>query len=117
MERSRNRSGNSSDCVDGRDNGGGPAGSRNQLGNASLCIVFGLIDEIGKGKNIWIRILGIAAASVTKFLFISTSARCLLTLPPPAAKVMGSPQLFTALAGGALACWSPGSSQNRGYYG
>jgi hypothetical protein len=74
-----------------------------QLGNASLCIVFGLIDEIGKGKNIWIRILGIAAASVTKFLFISTSARYLLTLPPPAAKAMGSPQLFTALAGGALA--------------
>ena len=74
-----------------------------QLGNASLSIVFGPIDKIGKGKNKWIRILGITAASVTKFLFISTSARYLLTLPPPAAKAMGSPQLFTALAGGALA--------------
>ncbi|MDD2201788.1 MAG: ECF transporter S component [Firmicutes bacterium] len=74
-----------------------------QLGNASLCIVFGLIDETGKGKNIWIRILGIAAASVTKFLFISTSAKYLLSLPEPAAKAMGSPQLATALTGGVLA--------------
>lgn len=74
-----------------------------QLGNASLCIVFGLIDEIGKGKNMPIRILGMATASVVKYLFISTSAKYLLSLPEPAAKAMGSPQLFTALTGGVLA--------------
>ncbi len=75
-----------------------------QLGNASLCIIFGLIDETGKGKSLSIRILGIAVASVIKFLFISLSAKHLLSLPEAAAKAMGSPpQLFTALAGGALA--------------
>lgn len=69
------------------------------LGNAVLVIVFGLLERRGRLAAI----AGIVAASVLKFLVLSSAVRFVVEVKPAIAKMMQTPQLFTALAGGAIA--------------
>lgn len=69
------------------------------LGNAALVIVFGLLERRGKLAAI----VGIIAASVLKFLVLSSAVRFVVEVKPAVAKMMQTPQLLTALAGGAIA--------------
>jgi hypothetical protein len=66
------------------------------LGNAVLCIIFGLVKKI----NIYFAVAGAAAF---KFIILSTAVRFVVNVPPPAAKALQIPQLYTALVGGAVA--------------
>jgi len=66
------------------------------LGNASLVATTGLLWR----RN---RYLAVAAASLVKFAVLGGSVRYLLHLNPKVAAALGLPQLFTALAGGAIA--------------
>lgn len=71
-------------------------------GNAILILVFGFF----KKKNYW---LGVISAGVLKFLFLFSSSSIVIDLilkkeiAQKAAAMMSLPQLFTALAGGAIA--------------
>ncbi len=69
------------------------------LGNAVLVIVFGLLERKGRLAAI----LGVVLASVAKFLVLSTAVRFVVEVKPAIARAMQAPQLFTALAGGAIA--------------
>lgn len=68
-------------------------------GNAVLVIVFGLLERRGRLAAI----AGVVAASVVKFLVLSSAVRFVVQVKPAIAKAMQTPQLFTALAGGAIA--------------
>ena len=71
-------------------------------GNAILVIVFDYL----RNKNYW---LGVVIASVLKFIFLFASSSIVVNLivktelASRVAGIMSFPQLFTALAGGALA--------------
>lgn len=69
------------------------------LGNAVLVVVYGLLERRGKLAAV----AGIVAASVLKFLVLSGAVRFVVEVKPAIAKMMQVPQLFTALAGGAIA--------------
>lgn len=69
------------------------------VGNAVLVIVFGLLERQGRLAAI----AGVVAASVAKFLVLSSAVRFVVQVKPAIAKMMQTPQLLTALAGGALA--------------
>ncbi|MGE5592282.1 MAG: hypothetical protein ACM3X3_01175, partial [Betaproteobacteria bacterium] len=69
------------------------------IGNAVLVIVFGLLERRGRLAAI----VGIAAASVLKFLVLSGAVRFVVQVKPAIANMMQTPQLVTALAGGAIA--------------
>lgn len=69
------------------------------LGNAVLVIVFGLLERRGRLAAI----AGIVAASVLKFLVLSSAVRFVVEVKPAIARMMQTPQLLTALAGGAIA--------------
>ncbi len=65
-------------------------------GNASLVIIFGLL----QARN---RYLAVAVASVVKYLILASAVRLILELPPPMTVALQLPQLFTALGGGVVA--------------
>lgn len=69
------------------------------IGNAVLVIVFGLLERRGRLAAI----VGIVAASVLKFLVLSGAVRFVVQVKPAIANMMQTPQLMTALAGGAIA--------------
>lgn len=69
------------------------------IGNAVLAIVFGLLERRGRLAAI----VGVVAASVVKFLVLSSAVRFVVEVKPAIAKAMQTPQLFTALVGGAIA--------------
>ncbi|HHY32823.1 MAG TPA: ECF transporter S component [Firmicutes bacterium] len=69
------------------------------IGNAVLVIVFGLLERRGRLAAI----VGIVAASVLKFLVLSGAVRFVVQVKPAIANMMQTPQLVTALAGGAIA--------------
>jgi hypothetical protein len=73
-----------------------PAVPSIMLGNASLVVTTGLLWR----RNCY---LAVAAASLVKFAVLGGSVRYLLHLNPKVAAALGLPQLFTALAGGAIA--------------
>jgi len=64
------------------------------MGNAFYCLVFGVFKPQP--------LLGLAAASLIKFLIIAGAAKVILSLPAPMAQVLLLPQLLNALAGGAI---------------
>lgn len=66
------------------------------LGNASLVILYGLLEKSN-------RYLGVIAAAVAKFLVLFVATRFILELNPKISMALQLPQLFTALAGGAVA--------------
>ncbi len=70
-------------------------------GNAILVIVFSLV--AGKRENLRREITGIILGSFLKYLLLSQAVAWVVQVPPPVAKAMQTPQLFTALAGGAIA--------------
>ncbi|MBP9015302.1 MAG: ECF transporter S component [Candidatus Atribacteria bacterium] len=70
-------------------------------GNAILVIVFSLI--AGKRGNLVREIIGVILGSFLKYLLLSQAVTWIVQLPPPVAKAMQTPQLFTALGGGAIA--------------
>lgn len=78
------------------------------IGNALFVIFFGILKNYQK----WGKYIGLLLGSFIKFLFLSLSAAKLITvfnigLPPKVASklviMMGTPQLITALIGGAIA--------------
>ncbi len=69
------------------------------IGNAVLVIIFGLLEPRGRLAAI----LGVLVASVAKFLVLSSAVRFVVEVKPAIATMMQMPQLFTALAGGAIA--------------
>ncbi len=72
------------------------------LGNAVLVIIWSLCRMLIKNKNAG-SVTGLAIGAVVKFLTLSSAVRLLVSLPPPVAKAMQIPQLYTALAGGVIA--------------
>lgn len=66
------------------------------LGNAVLSIIYGVLHPRG-------RVLAILAASLFKYLLLAGAVRFLIEVPPGAAIALQTPQLLTALTGGALA--------------
>jgi len=72
------------------------------LGNVSLVIIFSLI-TMKRKEYIGLSGLGITVGAVIKYLILSQSVTFLVSVPPPVAKAMQLPQLFTALAGGVIA--------------
>ena len=77
------------------------------IGNIIYVIIFALLKKIKNGN-----ILGVVVGSIAKFLFLSYSATKLINWIAPnmsadvkakLAVAMGTPQLITALAGGAAA--------------
>lgn len=74
------------------------------IGNAIYVVCFGLLVE----HKSWGKYAGYLLGSFLKFLFLSLSVLKLvdlfgIKLPPLAVKMMTTPQLITALIGGALA--------------
>ncbi len=69
-------------------------------GNAILVIVFSLV---GKRGHLGREIGGVVLGSFLKYLLLSQAVTWVVEVPPPVAKAMQTPQLFTALAGGAIA--------------
>ena len=70
-------------------------------GNAILVIVFSLV--AGKRENLGREVIGVILGSFLKYLLLSQAVTWVVQVPPPVAKAMQTPQLFTALAGGAIA--------------
>lgn len=66
------------------------------LGNAVLSVVYGILYPRS-------RLLAVLAASLFKYLLLAGAVRFLIQVPPGAAVALQTPQLLTALAGGALA--------------
>ncbi|MFZ5518508.1 MAG: ECF transporter S component [Candidatus Zhuqueibacterota bacterium] len=82
------------------------------VGNALLVLTFFLIyraKSSGRAESDWQMYAGLIAAAVVKFVFLLLSARHLLQLifdyeiPDTFIVMMSTPQLITALAGGAIA--------------
>lgn len=74
------------------------------VGNAIYIIIFGLLIHRGK----WGKYTGYVIGAILKFLFLSLSVQNLvqlfgIKLPQAASKMMTTPQLITALIGGAAA--------------
>ncbi len=72
------------------------------LGNAALVILYLFLrNMLGK------KYIGCGAAiicgAVVKFLILSGAVRFIVSVPPPVAKAMQIPQLFTAIVGGIVA--------------
>lgn len=70
------------------------------LGNAALVACFALLRRT---ESAAVTALGIAAAAVVKFLILTTAVRFLINVPPKVSVMLQVPQLYTALAGGAIA--------------
>ncbi|MZP30453.1 ECF transporter S component [Heliobacterium undosum] len=65
-------------------------------GNILFCVTFAWLHK----RN---GMAAVAAGATLKFLLLALSVNYLIQVPPPVAKALSLPQLFTALAGGALA--------------
>ncbi len=70
------------------------------LGNAAFVLVFGLLR---RKENLLFDIVRILLGALVKYLILSQAVRFLAGLPPQVARVMQTPQLITALLGGAIA--------------
>lgn len=70
------------------------------LGNAALVIVFGLFRRKG---GFFLEVIGIVLGASVKYLILSRGIQFLGGLPPRIAQMMQTPQLITALLGGAIA--------------
>lgn len=70
------------------------------LGNGALVVVFGLFRQ---KKTLAFDIAGVILGACVKYLILSQAVRSLANLPPQVARVMQTPQLVTALLGGAIA--------------
>ena len=66
------------------------------LSNGVLVLIFGF--SIRKNK-----ILGIILASLAKYAILAIAVKFIVDVPDAIAQIMSLPQLFTALAGGAIA--------------
>jgi hypothetical protein len=69
------------------------------IGNAIYVLCFGILGRYRTAGMI----LGIAAGSLLKFLWLSFAVRQLVKAPPPLVQMMSIPQLITALIGGLIA--------------
>jgi len=71
-------------------------------GNAFLVIAYTISRSLlGKGYNS--SGIGIVVGAIAKFLILSTAVKLIVSVPPPVAKAMQTPQLFTAILGGIIA--------------
>ena len=70
------------------------------VANAVLVISFYVLRA--KQKQFYRTLLGILVGSLLKYYVFAIAVAFILNLPPPAAQMLGVPQLFTALSGGAL---------------
>lgn len=70
------------------------------LGNAALVIVFGLFRRKG---GFFLEVIGIVLGAFVKYFILSRAIQFLGGLPPRIAQMMQTPQLITALLGGAIA--------------
>ncbi|MFW5897029.1 MAG: ECF transporter S component [Bacillota bacterium] len=66
------------------------------LANAVLVLLFALVRKQQP-------ILAVVVAALAKFAVLATAVRLFVTVPPPIAVAMGTPQLLTALIGGGVA--------------
>jgi len=66
------------------------------LGNVTLVLIFSSL----RGRS---PLLGVLAAAVAKYVVLSTLVRFVIPLSPALTLALQVPQLFTALAGGAVA--------------
>lgn len=72
------------------------------LGNAILVIVY--VTSRGKlGKGFAGSGIGLVVGAIAKFLVLSSAVRFIVSVPPPVAKAMQIPQLYTAILGGVVA--------------
>ncbi len=72
------------------------------LGNAVLVIVYvAARSKLGKGYAG--TAIGLIIGAIVKFLVLSSAVRFIVSVPPPVAKAMQIPQLYTALLGGVVA--------------
>ena len=72
------------------------------LGNAILVIVYVTFrSKLGKGYAT--SGIGLIVGAIAKFLVLSTAVRFIVSVPPPVAKAMQVPQLYTAVLGGVIA--------------
>lgn len=73
-------------------------------GNATIVLVYWLVVRLTRSRTLeWGSWLGMALGALAKYLVISGAVNLLLHLPPKLAVAMGTPQLVTALTGGAAA--------------
>ena len=72
------------------------------LGNAILVIIY-VISRGKLGKGYAGSGVGLIVGAVAKFLVLSTAVRFIVNVPPPVAKAMQIPQLYTAILGGIIA--------------
>lgn len=74
------------------------------LGNAIIVLVYWLVARLTRSSTLgWGSWMGVVLGAVAKYLVISGAVKLLLHLPPKLAIAMGTPQLVTALIGGAAA--------------
>jgi len=71
------------------------------VGNAALVIIFSLIRR--RRDSLVLSGIAVAVGAVVKYLILSRAVVWVVEVPPPVAQVMQTPQLITALAGGAIA--------------
>ncbi len=72
------------------------------LGNAILVIAY--VTSRGKmGKGYAGSGIGLIVGAIAKFLALSSAVRFIVSVPPPVAKAMQIPQLYTAILGGVVA--------------
>lgn len=70
------------------------------LGNGAFVVIFGLFR---RKKTLAFDIAGVVLGALAKYLILSQAVRSLVSLPPQVARMMQTPQLVTALFGGAIA--------------
>jgi len=71
-------------------------------GNAVLIIAY-VISRAKLGKGYAGSAVGLIIGAIIKFLILSSAVRFIVSVPPPVAKAMQIPQLYTALLGGVIA--------------
>jgi uncharacterized YccA/Bax inhibitor family protein len=71
-------------------------------GNAFLVIAYTISRNL-LGKGYTGSGIGIVVGAIAKFLILSYAVRLIVSVPPPVAKAMQTPQLFTAISGGIIA--------------
>ncbi len=72
------------------------------VGNAVLIIAY-VISRAKLGKGYAGSAVGLIIGAIIKFLILSSAVRFIVSVPPPVAKAMQIPQLYTALLGGVIA--------------
>lgn len=72
------------------------------LGNVLLVMLFWCARRLW-GEGLWQSGVGLLIGAVAKYLVLSSAVRFIVSVPPPVARAMQLPQLFTALGGGVIA--------------